>query len=189
MEKLPRYINRRLYKELGFTYKHILGYFTFPLLYDDMVNIFPSGSTFIEIGVFEGRSFAYLIKKIIESKKNINLIGVDHFEGMSKGLLNKVHENLALVKGKYEIIPKSSVEASKSFKNKSVEFVFIDAGHTYEDIKSDILAWMPKVKKGGIIGGHDYFYDDNSIKRAVDEIFGNRVDLKYKDENCWIVKM
>jgi predicted O-methyltransferase YrrM len=49
-----------------------------------------------------------------------------------------------------------SVEAAAAFADQSVDFVFIDATHTLEDVSQDIASWWPKVKAGGLIAGHDY---------------------------------
>lgn len=38
----------------------------------------------------------------------------------------------------------------------SLDFVYIDAGHAYEEVKKDFAAWFPKVRIGGIVSGHDY---------------------------------
>ncbi len=67
------------------------------------------------------------------------------------------------------------------------DLVFIDANHEYLEVKQDILAWLPKVRDGGILAGHDY--EPNipmfcGVKRAVDEIFGNRVMLG--KDRLWI---
>lgn len=71
------------------------------------------------------------------------------------------------------IIRADSVEAANEIPDGYLDFVFIDADHTYEGCKRDILAWLPKVRPGGIISGHDY---ENGtawgVKQAVDEIFG-----------------
>jgi len=49
-----------------------------------------------------------------------------------------------------------SVQASKLFPDDSLDFVYIDANHTYEHAKQDIRIWYPKVKSGGVFLGHDY---------------------------------
>lgn len=50
-----------------------------------------------------------------------------------------------------------SVPASASFADASLDFVYIDANHRYEYVLEDIAAWIPKVRAGGVISGHDYF--------------------------------
>ena len=85
-----------------------------------------------------------------------------------------------------------SVEAAKAITDGSLDFVFIDADHSYEGCKADIEAWLPKVKPRGFIGGHDY---DNAefpmfgVKRAVDELaasLGQTVDLG--DNFTWFLR-
>lgn len=50
-------------------------------------------------------------------------------------------------------------EASKLFADESLDFVYIDANHTYEAVKEDLNNWYRKVKSGGLIMGHDYLPD------------------------------
>lgn len=59
--------------------------------------------------------------------------------------------------------------AACHFADHSLDFVFIDADHDYEYVKKDIDAWFPKVKKGGILAGHDYHVGQNNVERAVKE--------------------
>ena len=53
-----------------------------------------------------------------------------------------------------------------------IDFLFIDADHTYEGCKQDILDWMPFVRPGGVICGHDYIDMFPGVKRAVHETLG-----------------
>jgi len=54
-----------------------------------------------------------------------------------------------------EIIEATSEEASKRFENDYFDFVFLDGDHRYEIFKKDLELWYPKVKKGGLLVGHD----------------------------------
>ena len=50
------------------------------------------------------------------------------------------------------------------------DFVFIDADHSYEAVRADILAYRPLVKRGGILAGHDYAPKWEGVRQAVDEL-------------------
>lgn len=55
-----------------------------------------------------------------------------------------------------EIVRKFSLDAVKDFMDNSLDFVYIDANHDYDHVYEDLTIWSKKVKKGGIISGHDY---------------------------------
>lgn len=71
------------------------------------------------------------------------------------------------------VIKARSTEAVMEIDDRSLDLVFIDADHSYEGCLADIRAWLPKVKPGGWIGGHDYHNPDPNFRfgvdRAVDE--------------------
>ena len=54
------------------------------------------------------------------------------------------------------MIRATSEIASEMFMDNSLDFVYIDANHTYDYVKQDISLWYPKVKSGGWVMGHDY---------------------------------
>lgn len=77
----------------------------------------------------------------------------------------KPFPNITLLKG-------WSLDAAKNFADDSLDFVYIDANHDYEHCQEDLAAWVPKVKKGGLVMGHDYVRDlkkNVGVIRAVDE--------------------
>ena len=83
------------------------------------------------------------------------------------------------------IIQKESVEAAKEVEDESLDFVYIDAAHDYENVKADIEAWWPKVRKGGILAGHDYIESRSGrvgVIPAVDEfVLNNHLHLSLTD--------
>lgn len=81
------------------------------------------------------------------------------------------------------IVRAESAEAAARFEDGSLDFVFIDADHSYEGCRSDIEAWTPKVKHGGLVSGHDYDHpDQGEVKRAVDEAFE---DVELAGNRTW----
>ena len=80
-----------------------------------------------------------------------------------------------------------SIEASKFFENNSLDFVYIDAIHTYDSVKEDITLWLPKIKKGGCIGGHDYSKAWSGVVKAVHETL-RKPDYVFEDCS-WLVKL
>lgn len=83
---------------------------------------------------------------------------------------------------KYEIIRECSIDAMKHFEDESLDFVYIDANHEYSYVMDDIEGWSKKVRKGGIVSGHDYYevryiHSLMHVKRAVDDYVKNN-DIK-----------
>jgi hypothetical protein len=62
----------------------------------------------------------------------------------------------------------SPEEANRS-NLQSIDFVYLDALHDYKSVKADIAAWWPRIRKGGILAGHDYTDEIGHVKTAVDE--------------------
>lgn len=73
-----------------------------------------------------------------------------------------------------------SVEMAKKIKDNSLGLVYLDACHTYEAVLEDLKAYMPKLKQGGIMAGHDFLAADYGVEKAVRE---------FADENNLIVNL
>jgi hypothetical protein len=71
-----------------------------------------------------------------------------------------------------KILRMLSNEAVKQFSDESLDFVYIDANHSYEACREDLALWWPKLKAGGVFAGHDYLdicEKNFGVKSAVDE--------------------
>jgi len=83
-------------------------------------------------------------------------------------------------------IKEFSVPASYRFNDHSLDFVYIDADHEYDAVSKDILHWMPKVKPGGYIGGHDFSTRFHGVVLAVQEHF---TSFDLFPDTSWMVKL
>jgi hypothetical protein len=57
-------------------------------------------------------------------------------------------------------VRKFSMDAVKDFADESLDFVYIDAHHSFKHVTEDIYEWSKKVRKGGVVSGHDYFNNE-----------------------------
>jgi predicted O-methyltransferase YrrM len=166
-------------------------WFGYEDLYSSMVNKFDSGSHFVEVGVWKGMSACFMAVEIINSGKNIRFDCVDTWEffdsftDISKGAYDDLYEiflkNIEPIKENIGIVRKLSWEAPSNYEDESLDFVFIDAGHDYESVKKDLVSWLPKIKKNGVIAGHDYYHEP--VRRAVHEIIGGE---NITPGTCWV---
>lgn len=172
-------------------YTEIDGWFNYSKTFDFLVSKVQDGGTFVECGAWLGKSSSYLCDI---AQNRVNIFIVDNWQG-SKNELNST-QKLALEDNVYEIflenmgnrkyipIKSDGKEAATKFENNSCDVVFIDMEHTYDAVKSDIISWLPKVKNGGFIAGHDYTDDWIGVKQAVNELFPIK-NLIFMD-TCWI---
>lgn len=120
-----------------------------------------------EIGVEQGEYSEVLARNIYYT----NLFLVDAWKAY-KGYRDHVSQSkldgfLEAVKARMKrfdadgkrivIIRSFSVEAAKEFDDGSLDFVYIDANHEFSHVVADLAAWVPKVRVGGIVSGHDFF--------------------------------
>jgi len=171
--------------------------------------------TIVEIGVYGGASLLSITDICIEN--NNVIFGIDPWEkvvlwgGVAKDegnielegdLLNIARNKMQTLRINLEkiikhleykninLIHEFSTQASNDFDKESVDFVFIDGNHSYEDSSADIKAWFDKVKPGGIMDGHDYSRHAPGVVNSVVE-FSQKHNLNIisKTKEIWqIVK-
>lgn len=105
-----------------------------------------------EVGVYKGEYAQILFENI----PGLRLLLIDSWASGRR--IEAKDEAIARSTGyNAEIFHATSLDGAKGVEDGSLDFVFIDAGHTYKDVKEDVNAWAPKVRAGGIVSGHDYF--------------------------------
>ena len=160
-------------------YKDVYGFCDYVGLYRKAVEIFPSGSHFVEVGSFLGKSAVYMAVEIINSGKNIKFDCVDHWRGSeehydnenidTENLYENFLENIQPVKGVINPVRAESVVASKLYKPNSLDFIFIDASHDEMSVREDLTYWLPRLKENGMIAGDDI--DNKGVADAVKWFF------------------
>lgn len=183
-------------------YDSIQGWFDFQDPYSYAVERAPIDreSVFVEVGSWLGKSSAFMGTEILNSRKSIQFHCVDTWEGtpgedihtsikehLPTTLMETFLHNIEPVQDAITIHKCLSIEAAKEFSDYSIDFLWIDAGHTYEDVMSDLIAWFPKLKLGGMIGGHDYTRDWPGVVKAVNNFFKDKYWVYQVFPSSWIV--
>jgi hypothetical protein len=141
----------------------------------------------VEVGVWYGRTFFHLLDTVpglvlfgvdiwIQSDKNVH--HVDQAENRKC-----VYARAKLYEGA-NILEMPSLEAAKQFPGESIDFVFIDADHSYLAVLDDISAWSPKVKVGGWVTGHDW--DWQTVGDAVNTALPGATSGKKENDYVWV---
>jgi len=151
-----------------------------------------AGKDVLEIGSFKGLSaygMAWTAKTVM---------CVDTFKANSAGQhqLSKLQTLDAFLKAtakfknvNYFIGTSEEAAQTRSEIRDNYDMIFLDAMHTYEDVKADIARWWPRVLPGGIMAFHDYGHGDfPGVKQAVDEAFGLPLDGTVEITLRWIAK-
>lgn len=134
-------------------------------IFDEAKRI-PNAGIYLEIGSHLGGSLlsAYFGTKFV--KRSVNFIAIE------KAVTIELQANTRQIPH-LEIISLSSELAKNQIQDNSVDMLFIDADHRYQFVKMDIENYWPKVRKGGILLGHDYNNTDfPGVTQAADEVFG-----------------
>ncbi len=142
-------------------------------------------TTGIEIGAFQGRSTCALAFGLLE-KKGGRLFVIDTFDGRGttreeefkddpRELFRRFMENVGERGLQGVILPYLGSSGDRTlvneFQDESVDFLFVDGSHDKDSVTRDLALWTPKVKRGGILSGHDYHETWPSVVEAVDEFF------------------
>lgn len=80
------------------------------------------------------------------------------------------------------IVKARSPECASNYADSTLDLVYLDANHSYEAVLTDLRAWVPKIRKGGAIAGHDYLdgalpEGNFGVKSAVNDFFGRAPDI------------
>ena len=164
-----------------------------------LIKIF-SPKEVLEVGSWVGDSAVAML----EVDPGVHVTCVDTFKGtdsdqcgdIARGLIKITSkdivyetflENIKPYQDRVRVIRRDSITAADRFHAATLDMVYLDAGHTYKELKADIGAWLPCIKNTGIIAGHDYGDPQfPGVTEAVREAFGSAVN---HENNVWWVKV
>jgi glycosyltransferase involved in cell wall biosynthesis len=134
----------------------------------------------VEVGVaFGGHSEAILGQPCVRK-----LYGVDSYQHRPgykdpmnllqpdfDRLCEQARQRLAKFGDRFQLVRENS-QAAAAIVPDGLDFVYLDADHSYQAVFDDLCTWFPKVRIGGIVSGHDYGHlDFPGVRQAVDEFF------------------
>ncbi len=120
-----------------------------------------------EIGVYRG----WTSEKLLAQRPNLcTLYLVDSWQGRREPSKEEAERRTGSAADRRCVLHMDSLVAATKVEDGSLDFVFIDADHSYEAVRADIRAWLPKLKPGGLLCGHDYLHPKcPGVAMAVDE--------------------
>ena len=129
----------------------------------DLITAMGPDTQGIEIGVYHGVNSYMLLDACPNIKK---IVGVDPFESymdwqymVTQDVMDEAYaafnENLELMKNRFELLKMKSIDAASELENDAYDFVFIDGDHSIKAVLSELEMYVPKIKKGGLVAGHD----------------------------------
>jgi hypothetical protein len=100
-----------------------------------------------------------------------------------------VEKRLSFFGERFELIREFSHIGCRRFEEESLDFVYIDGNHFEDYIKKDLDSWWKKVKKGGMLSGHDYNHPSFiHVTKSVDAFFIEKgYSVNYLGNHVWCV--
>jgi predicted O-methyltransferase YrrM len=152
------------------------------MLCDDIIK---PDFTIAEVGSYAGVSSEVLA---LHCKK---LYCIDTWEDWNHdGIIFQAMELFDKMKSLYSHVDKLHMrgdEAVSMFPDEHFDLVYIDASHWYDDVINDINTWLPKIKNGGYLAGHDY-HEGVQVFDAVNNFFGKTHSITKYPDSSWVIK-
>jgi len=147
----------------------------------------PPNGVIVEIGSYFGSSTGY-IASALAPERNIRFYAVDTWknDAMSEGRRDTFSEFLENIKSyRNQVVPLRgcSLDIVRRL-DVEIDLLFVDADHSYEAVKSDILSWCPLVKMGGWVAFHDYT-NPCGIAQAVSELLAEHCSAPILVGSIW----
>ena len=136
-----------------------------------------------EIGVSGARHAAQMLNAIPDLHLTLVDPWVPYFRYNKKLVESRYAEAIKRMKDRNVTVMKMpSIEAAPQVEDGGLDFVYIDGDHRFDAVMIDIILWAPKVRRGGIVAGHDYYHFYQS--GVVDAV---RAYVRAHNINSWYI--
>jgi hypothetical protein len=179
-------------------YQQVPGFFSFQPVYDLGLSRVPNGGKWVEIGSWQGKSLSYAVVESLRKGKKIEFHCVDIW------MLSAKHQQPGLetdqdlyesfvrhtnpIREHFTVHRCLSNLAADQFSDNTLDFVMIDADHSYEAVIKDIRAWWPKIKPGGLLVGDDLRGSFPGVRQAITEFASEHCLAWAKQSGCWLLE-
>lgn len=152
----------------------------------------------VELGVYKGQTFRHLLTTCPGLMLyGVDLFNTDYYHSTREGRPPKEFD----LEGEYQrlrdwieemdvggwLLREDTVSTADTFHDASLDFVFVDADHRYEPVCADLDAWVSKIRRGGMIIGHDWNEAEfPGVVRAVKERFS---DIHHHPDHVWSARL
>lgn len=142
----------------------------------------PNDGTYLEIGSWIGGSLICVYEATRIIGRIVHSIAIEPI--FRKDFL----DNVKLIPN-FQLIKATSDNAVNQIKDDSIDLLFLDGDHSYQQVKRDLINYWPKIKMGGILLGHDYVEAKAwEVKPIADELFGERLCQFPDDSKMFVVR-
>ncbi len=145
----------------------------------------------VEVGVYCGRSLFVASHGMqsgeiiaIDNRQGMGVVPVDFARDMTNLVIRHANPKVNIT-----LIEASSVDASRRRECQGpFDSAFIDGDHSFEYVLSDIESWLPQMRIGGLMMGHDYWAAHLGVMDAVHKVFGGCCNV-VRDSRLWHTKV
>ena len=148
----------------------------------------------VEIGVARGGHSRHLLDNFGSSIKHLHGVdpyihgydNTDEFSAKSQEEMDYLYcwVHSYCKDPKFTLLRSSSLYASCLFQNESIDAIYIDGDHSHVGVSTDIKAWLPKIKQGGLIAGDDFDHFAGT-RQAVTELLPQ---YELSENDTWYFK-
>jgi hypothetical protein len=155
---------------------------------------------FVEVGCKNGQTTAFLLAAEPELTaitidpwqsfpEHAGRVGGETYEAWEFDAIEREYQqHMAPFGDRVTHYRQTSQAAAQEVPNESRDLVFIDAAHDYENVKHDIKLWLPTLRRGGVLAGHDYQHRFPGVMQAVAESFC-LFDVGVSADSVWWVQV